>query len=191
MDFHGKVRGALLLGRLRFVRGLGAAAARKVLDALAAEDRALLEGGKVQPSEWYPGELVLRLDGAIAAEAAAGDREAVLVSIGQFSAEASFGPTGALRAHVGTNDPHALLREVPKVHAGLQGAGERGYARVGPRAAVVRAVRGHRNGGGDCLTHVGWLQRAIELCGGRDVQVHEAACIGRGGSCCEFRCQWR
>src|SRR5512138_1156103 len=191
MDHNEKVRGALLLGRLRYLRGLGAMAARRILDSLEGEDRKLLEEGGVQPAEWYSATLLQRLDGAIAATAANGNREAVLVAIGQATADASFGLTGALRHHVGKHDPHALLREVSRVHAGLQGAGERGYARVGARTAQLRAVRGHRNGGGDCLTNVGWLRRAIELCGGLDVQVSETACIGRGGSCCEYRCEWR
>lgn len=191
MDANGKVKGALLLGRLRYARGLGAAIARAVLDALPAEERALLEGGKLQPTEWYSAELLARLEWAIAALSAKGNREAVLVAIGRASADASFGFTGPLRHHAGTKDPHALLQELPRVHPDLQGAGPRGYSRAGPHAAVLRAVRTHREGAGDCLTQVGWLKRAIELCGVHDVQVSESACIGRGGSCCEFRCQWR
>jgi len=186
-----KVKGAALLGRLRYAKGLGAETARSVLAALAPEERVLLEGGKVLAGEWYSGELLLRLEWAIASVTAKGDREAVLVAIGQSTADAGFGPTGALHSFAGSHDPHALLREVPKVHAGLQGAGARGYSRTGARSAVLRAVRGNRNGGGDCLTHLGWLRRAIELCGGLDVHVSETACIGRGGSCCEFRCEWR
>jgi hypothetical protein len=191
MHINEKVRGALLLGRLRYVRGLGALTARRILDSLEGEDRKLLEEGGVRPAEWYSARLLDRLDGAIAATSANGNREAVLVAIGQSSAEVSFGQTGALHHHAGKNDPHALLKEVSRVHAGFQGAGERGYARVGARSALLRSVRGHRNGGGDCLTNVGWLRRAIELCGGRDAQVFETACIGRGGSCCEYRCEWR
>jgi hypothetical protein len=191
MDYNGKVKGALLLARLRFVRSLGAARALGVLTALEPEQRVLLDERRLVPTTWYAGELLQKLDDAIAAVAGNGDRATTLVAIGRHSAETSFGPTGTLRPYAGLKDPHALLREVPRVHAGLHGAGDRGYVRLGTRAAVVRAVKGHRNEGGDCLTNVGWLGRAIELCGGRDVTVLETACIGRGGSCCEFRCQWR
>lgn len=189
MDANGKIRGALLLGRMRYVRKLGEDASRRILDALTAKDRlALVE---LRSSASYSSELLLRLDAAIATESSNGNREEALIAIGQWSADASFGPTGTLRSHAGTNDPHSLLREVPRVHAGLQGAGPRGYERVGAHAAVVRSVQGHCRECGDCLTNVGWLRRAIELSGGRDVQVTETACIGRGGSCCEFRCEWR
>lgn len=191
MDYSGKVRGALLLARLRYVRSLGATRALKIVASLEPELRVILDERKIVPSGWYAAEVVRALDQAIAHEAAGGNREAALVAIGQFNADASFGPTGPLLSYAGQNDPHALLRAVPQIHAGLAGAGARGYARVGARAALVRAVQGHRNEGGDCLTNVGWLQRAIERCGGRDVQVVETACIGRGGSCCEYRCEWR
>ena len=191
MDYNGKVRGALLLARLRYVRSLGTVRTLRILASLEPELRVGLDERKIVPSNWYAAEAVHRLDEAIAHEAAGGDREAALVAIGQFNADASFGPTGPLLPFAGQNDPHALLRAVPRIHAGLAGAGSRGYARVGARAALVRAVKGHRNEGGDCLTNVGWLKRAIERCGGRDVQVVETACIGRGGSCCEYRCEWR
>jgi uncharacterized protein (TIGR02265 family) len=191
MTTKGKVKGAQLLGRMRFVRALGAEAWRRVLGALSLDDRELLLREAVQPTAWYGAEVLLRLDEAIAAETGRPDRAALLVALGRFAAETSFGPTGTLRAHVGQSDPHALLREVPRVHAALQGAGARGYARTGPQAAVVRSVRLHRSVEGDCLTNVGWLRRAIELCGGRDVQVEETGCVGRGGSCCEYRCEWR
>jgi hypothetical protein len=191
MDHNGKVRGALLLARLRYVRSLGAARALRIVASLEPEVRVILDERKLVPSNWYAADVVHALDGAIAVEAGGGDRAAVLVAIGQFNADASFGPTGPLLPYAGQNDPHALLRAVPQLHAGLAGAGTRGYAKVGARAALVRAVKGHRNDGGDCLTNVGWLQRAIERCGGRDVQVIETACIGRGGSCCEYRCEWR
>jgi uncharacterized protein (TIGR02265 family) len=191
MDFNGKVKGALLLARLRYVRGLGVERARAIRAALPPECGEALDERRLLPADWYPAELMLKLDAAIADEAGGVDRAVVLVAMGQFSAQASFGPTGALRTFAGQNDPHALLREVPRLHAGLAGAGPRGYARVGDRAALLRAVKGHRNEGGDCLSNVGWLQRAIELCGGREVRVVETACIGRGGSCCEYRCEWR
>jgi uncharacterized protein (TIGR02265 family) len=191
MDFNGKVRGAQLLARLRYARSLGAEASRRIVASLEPELRVRLDERKILQDSWYPADSMLRLDDAIATVAGRGDRAAVLVAIGQFAADASFGPTGTLLPYAGQKDPHALLRDVPRVHAGLAGAGERGYAKVGDRAALVRAVKGHRNEGGDCLTNVGWLQRAIERCGGRDVQVVETACIGRGGSCCEYRCEWR
>lgn len=191
MDFDGKVKGAPLLARMRFVRSLAPEASSAILGALEEGDRRFLEGTELRPERWFPAEVLLRLDAAIASALGNGDRSAVLVALGEFLAEACFGPTGALRPLAVARDPHALLREVPRVHPDLHGAGARGYARIGARAALVRASKGHRNQGDDCLTNVGWLRRAVEICGGREVRVTETACVGRGGNCCEYRCEWR
>ena len=126
MDYNGKVRGALLLARLRYVRSLGAARALKIVSSLEPEARVSLDERKIVPSNWYPAERVHALDDAIAAEAGARDRASVLVAIGQFTADASFGPTGPLLPYVGQGDPHALLRAVPRIHAGLAGGGSAG-----------------------------------------------------------------
>jgi len=43
----------------------------------------------------------------------------------------------------------------------------------------------------DCLTVVGWHERAIELCGGTNVRVRETKCRDRGDAHCEYACSWR
>lgn len=191
MDITGKVKGTLLLTRVRYLRGMGATMASRVLARLTREDRELLDGTLLLPALWYPADVLWRLEQAIAAEAANGDRASVLVDVGQFAADKSFGANGVLRAYVREDDPHALLREVQNIHLMLRGYGKREYERVDERAAVVRAGLERGRDGDDCLTTVGWLRRAIELCGGRDVQVTETACLARGGGCCEYRCEWR
>lgn len=191
MEATGRVKGALLLARMSYVRGMGAGTAGRILGRIPARDRELLEGLLVYPSFWYPSDVLRRLDDAVAAEVARGDRASILVDIGHYSADQNFGPKGALRPWVRDSDPHALLREIPKIHASLFGSGERIYERLGDKSAAVRELEGDGHEGDDCLTTVGWLRRAIELCGGWDVQVTETACLARGGRFCEFRCEWR
>jgi hypothetical protein len=191
MASQGKVKGTLLLSRMKYLRANGAGAVRAALERLPPADRELLDGMLLLPSCWYPGDLLKRLDDAIANSLARGERAAILIDIGHFSADLNLGPTGVLRPYLRENDPHALLREVPRIHASLHGGTERRYERLGDRAAVVRSARVDGREGDDCLTTVGWLRRAIELCGGRNVQVVEAACLARGGSCCEYRCEWQ
>jgi hypothetical protein len=191
METTARVKGALLLARMKYVRGMGPTTARKILDRLPAADRELLDGMLLLPAIWYPADVLHRLDGTIAEVLANGDRAAVLLDLGHFSADLNLGPTGFLRPYLREDDPHGLLREVPRIHASLHGAGRRTYVWAGDRAAVLRSLGGSGNEGDDCLTTVGWLKRAIELCGGRDVQVVETACLARGGKCCEYRCEWR
>jgi hypothetical protein len=191
MANENRVKGALLLARMKYLRAQGPSVLRAVLATLPPSDRELLDGMMLLPALWYPAEVMDRLDSAIAASLANGAREAILLDVGQFSADLNLGPSGVLRAWVRENDPHALLREVPRIHASLHGGAERIYQRVGDHSAVVRSVRRDGREGNDCLTTVGWLRRAIELCGGRDVEVVEALCLAKGAPCCEYRCEWR
>jgi len=191
MANEGRVKGMLLISRMKYLRAHGAGAMRAALASLPPSDRELLDGTMLLPSLWYPAEILDRLDEAIATSLADGERSAVLLDVGHFSADLNLGPAGVLRAWVRENDPHALLREVPRIHASLHGGAERAYERTGDRSAIVRAARVDGREGNDCLTTVGWLRRAIELCGGRDVRVLEAGCLSKGGACCEYRCEWR
>lgn len=191
MESTGRVKGALLLARMAYLRGMGALTANRVLVRVPPLDRELLEGLLVQPTFSYPAEILAHLDEAIAGELALGDRASLLVDIGQYSADQTFGRTGALRDWVREGDPHSLLRELPRIQASLLGSGEHTYDRLGDKSAAVRSLQRDGHEGDACLTTVGWLRRAIELCGGRDVEVEELACLGRGGRCCDFSCEWR
>jgi predicted hydrocarbon binding protein len=68
--------------------------------------------------------------------------------------------------------------------------GRRTYEKVGERGALLRTFDAGSVTVADCLTVVGWHERAIELCGGRDVKVTEAKCRARGAPHCEYRCEW-
>jgi len=191
MEATGRVKGALLLARMSYVRAMGPTTAKRILERVPPLDRELLEGLLVYPAFWYPTEVLRRLDEAIAGELSNGDRATILADIGQYSADQNFGPIGALHTWVREDDPHALLREIPRIQASLFGSGEHTYERLGDGAAIVRSLEGDGHEGEACITTVGWLVRAIELCGGRDVEVKETACLAHGGRCCEFRCEWR
>ncbi len=191
MESTGRVKGALLLARMNYVRGMGPTTVSRILGRVPPLDRELLDGLLLYPAFWYPSEILRRLDDAVAGELANGNRASILVDIGHYSADQNFGPTGALRSWIREGDPQALLREIPRIHASLFGSGDRTYERLGERSAVVRTLEGDGHEGDGCLTTIGWLRRAIELCGGRDVQVAEVSCLGRSGGCCEFLCEWR
>jgi hypothetical protein len=191
MAISDRVKGTILVARMKYLTAQGKTATEAVLQRLPGDDRDLLTSILLLPSSWYPAELLLRLDGAIAASLAQGDRAAVFLDIGQFSADNALGPKGVLRAYLRENDPHALLREVPRIHASQHGIGKRRYEKLGENTAVLRTIEGDGLEGDDCLTTVGWLRRAIELSGGRDVKVMKLSCLGKGAPCCTYQCDWR
>jgi uncharacterized protein (TIGR02265 family) len=185
----GKVKGTLLVARMRYLRAQGPESAERVLRRMTEADRAVL-GGILLPSSWYPADLLLRLEMTIAALLAEGDRSRLFLSMGRFSADANLGPTGVQRPYVREGDPHFLLRNLPRLYATQHTVGERTYEPAGARAAVVRTLEADDANAEDCLTAVGWLARAIEMSGGRSPRVLETQCRARGAGFCEYRCEW-
>ena len=113
MNDTGRIKGTLLVSRMKYLRVQGQRVVRSVLDRLPAEDREVLDGLLLLPSGWYPVELLRRLDAAITASLADGTRSAMLLDLGQFSADLNLGPGGVLRPYLREDEPHGLLREIP------------------------------------------------------------------------------
>jgi hypothetical protein len=174
-----RIKGHILLSRLQYVREtVGEARLMEVLATLPAEDRAVLTG-MILPVTWYPLDLNLRLDSAIATVLSPGDRSRVFLEMGRASAEQNL--KGVHRPYLREGDPHFLLAAAPRIYAAYYAVGTRSYQRVGEQAALLRTEGAEIVSATDCLTVIGWHQRAIELCGGREVKVEETQCRARGG----------
>jgi uncharacterized protein (TIGR02265 family) len=183
-----RIKGHILLTRLQYVRGVaGEEKLGEVLASLPAEDRADLTG-MILPVTWYPLDLNLRLDSAIATVLSPGDKAKLFLEMGRASAEQNL--KGVHRPYVREGDPHFLLSAAPRIYAAYYAVGNRTYEKVGEKAAVLRTFGAETVSATDCLTVIGWHQRAIELCGGTAVQVEETQCRARGGPHCEYRCEW-
>jgi uncharacterized protein (TIGR02265 family) len=187
---RGNVKGTLVIARMKYLRAQGQEATERVLRRLSQADQQVLRG-MLLPSTWYAADLLLRFEMTIAAVLAKGDRRALFVDMGQFSADTNLGTNGVQRPYLREGDPHFLLRNVPRMYAAQHTSGTRTYEQSGPKSAVVRTLDdGSEVDADDCLTTVGWLQRAIELSGGTSVRVEEPRCRAKGASCCEFACSW-
>jgi uncharacterized protein (TIGR02265 family) len=184
-----RIKGNLLLARLKYLRDRGGeTAVEKALARLPAADQEVLRGW-ILPIAWYPLEVSLRLDHAIATVLSPGDRSRVFLDMGRASAETNLG--GAQRPFVREGDPHFLLRCAPQIYSASHGTGRRTYEKAGEASAVLRTFDAEHVTADDCQTVVGWFQRAIELCGGKGVVVAETRCRARGDPHCEYRCEWR
>jgi uncharacterized protein (TIGR02265 family) len=183
-----RIKGHILLSRLQYVReAVGEAQLLEVLASLPAEDRAILTG-MLLPVTWYPLDLNLRLDSAIATVLSPDDKARVFLEMGRASAEQNL--KGVHRPYLREGDPHFLLSAAPRIYAAYYAVGSRSYEKTGERSAVLRTAGAETVSATDCLTVIGWHQRAIELCGGREVRVEEPLCRARGGPHCEYRCAW-
>jgi len=183
-----QIRGNVLMARLTYVREKGGEPALEaVLARLPAADQAVLRGW-ILPISWYPLELNLRLDDAIAAVLSPHDRSRVFVDMGRASADANL--LGPQRPYLKAGDPHFLLRSAPQIYAAYYRVGRRTYEKTGACSAVLRTFDAESVTATDCLTVVGWHARAIELSGGKDARVVERTCRTRGDPHCEYACEW-
>jgi uncharacterized protein (TIGR02265 family) len=186
----GKVKGNLLIARLKYLRAQGVDSTERVFRRLSQEDRQVISEALV-PDSWYPAGVLLRLETTIAALLALGDRHQLFRDMGRFSAEANLGPSGVQRPYLREGDPQFLLAHLPKIYGSQHDTGRREYLKTGERSAVVRTLDAGETSVDDCLTTVGWLQRAVELSGGRAVRVVEQECRARGSAHCEYHCEWQ
>lgn len=183
-----RVKGHILLARLQYVRDVGGEEKLgEVLATLPAQDRADLLG-MILPVTWYPLDLNLRLDGAIATVLSPDDKARVFLEMGRASAEQNL--KGVHRPYLREGDPHFLLSAAPRIYSAYYAVGNRTYEKLGARSAVLRTFGAETVSATDCLTVIGWHQRAIELSSGTAVTVEETQCRARGAPHCEYRCEW-
>jgi uncharacterized protein (TIGR02265 family) len=188
-DGEGKVKGTLLVARMKYLRARGADEAERVLRRMSAADQQVLRG-LLLPSTWYPADLLIRLEMTAVALLSSGDRRELFLDMGRFSADTNLGPKGVQRPYLQEGDPLYLLRNLSRMYSAQHTDGTRTCEETGPRSATVRTLGGSQPSAEDCLTTVGWLKRAIELSGGRIVSVEETCCRARSAERCEYVCRW-
>jgi uncharacterized protein (TIGR02265 family) len=183
-----RVGGNIILARRTFVQQRGGDALwERVLKHLPEEDAKSLRRVLLVTTS-YPLDLNLKLDEAIARELYPGDPRRAFLEMGRASAEVNL--KGPHRAFVREGDPHHLLSFTETIYAYYYGEGRRTYEKTGANSATLTTHGAPPATPGDCLTVVGWHERAIELSGGREVQVVESRCRTRGDTVCEYRCAW-
>lgn len=186
MATAGCIRGGVVKSRLAFVRTeKGDAAVQSVLGRLSEGDRELF-GGSIDVNAWYPFDAGARLDESIAEEFGGGER--VFRVMGARSAEFNLGH--AQRLFVEGRDPHGLLRSASTIYRLYYDTGSRTYQAMSTRRAVLRTLQSKTYSALDCLTVMGWHEKAIEMCGGREPRVSHPKCRARGDSFCEYVCEW-
>jgi uncharacterized protein (TIGR02265 family) len=159
----------------------------QVLRRLPPADQALLRR-MILPINWYPVELNLRLDEAIADVLSPEDRRLAFIEMGRASADENL--KGAQHVFVRPGDPHFLLSQAPQIYRFYYAIGSRTYEKAGPHSAILRTFGAENVTETDCLTIIGWHQRAIELSGGHSVRITHLKCVAKGAPHCEYFCQW-
>jgi len=180
------IKGSVLKARLAFIeQRLGKAGIARILGRLSTQDRDVLEG-ILLPAGWYPFETSEHLTSEIAKEL--GEDDEVYRELGRTSAEMNL--SASQKVYVRERDPQGLLKAAASIYRLYYSSGERTYERRGDRKAVLRTIGSETYSREDCLTIVGWYERAISMCGGKRARVDETKCRARGDDVCEYVCEW-
>lgn len=182
-----RTKGFILQSRLAFVRErFGDSAVEKVLALLPEGDRATLRG-LILISSWYPLELAIRLDEAIGA--AFGERsEQALRDLGRRSADDNL--TKFQGSFIQGKTPGAFLALAPAVYRMYYETGGREYQPRTPTSGELITTGAEGVTAGDCLTVMGWYERALEMTGAKHPRLTHPECVARGGKVCRYAVTW-
>ena len=181
-----QIKGAVLKSRITFVEEhFGKDGVRQVLASLPPDDQRALR--LLFTSNWYPFELGKRLDDAIVRVLGKG-RSDFFERLGAASAETNLSSLHA--GYLTPGNPQAFLAKAPQIYSLYYETGRREYAPSGPNSGVLTTHDADTFSAPDCMTVVGWYQRALEMCGARNVSVVEEECRAKGGAVCRYRVRW-
>ena len=183
-----RIKGSVLITRLNMLRQHGGQnRLDEVLKRLPEADRLALRG-MILPIAWYPLEMNLRLDAAIADVLSPEDRARALKDMGRASAEDNL--KGAHHVFLRAGEPHFLLSQAAQIYRFYYSVGHRTYEKSGPRTAVIRTFDAETVTEADCLTIIGWHEKAVEMSGGKNVHIAHAQCRAGGAPHCEYTISW-
>ena len=166
-------------------REFGPHAVEKVLSELPEADRKIL--ADVQAIGWYPVEPILRYHRALDQVYGKGDH-ALCVRAGRFSAGWSMNTV--LKVFMKFKTPTWLVDRATRVWDRYHDTGRWVVTAPGPNKIIGElnefAVRDEVF----CARLRGWLAGAVELTGGKNVNIQEAKCVNRGHDRCVFNLAW-
>jgi len=183
----GTIKGSVLASRRRLVlERFGQEALDRILAALPPADREVLEG-IVLPSAFYPMAVQVRLDAAIVALGGESGAEAFR-ELGRQSAADNL--TRYQSAISRGKSPMGLLHQTAAIYRLYYGTGRREFVETGPTSGVITTYDASGVTLADCLTVVGWHERALEIVGARHVSITHPICRAKGGSVCRYEVSW-
>jgi hypothetical protein len=160
---------------------------KKLRSAVKPSTREALDG-HIDKASWYTFDVFVDLNESIDRVFGAGDL-ALVKQLGRFGADANLKTVYRLFYMVGTVkwilDRAARLWDLHYDSGRFLLIRKPGNEVEG---RIVRFATPHRT---HCLSVMGWVERSVELSGGKEVKLVESACRARGDDDCAFECSWK
>jgi hypothetical protein len=181
------VKGSAMAARILWVElEYGAAGVARLVSHCHPDLRANIERGLVK-SCWYPLAQFIELNEQVDRVFGRGDL-ALVKQMGRFSADANL--TTIYRLFFKVGSVQWILGRAVRLWSAHYDAGDFEVMTRGQRGAVLR-MRGfptpHRV---HCLAVAGFMERSLELSGGKRPSLEEAKCRLRGDAFCQFDAGW-
>lgn len=181
------MKGSALASRVMWVElGHGAGGIQRLREAISPELRDAIDAGLIK-SRWYPFESFVELNESIDRVFGKGDLSLVR-DLGRHGADANLKTIYRLFYKIGS--VHWILGRAVRLWGAHYDSGFCEVATRGPKAAVMRIrsfATPHR---AHCLSVMGWVERSIELSGGKRPIVEETFCRTRGDELCQLDTTW-
>ncbi len=183
----GRVKGFVLASRVAFVKEhFGPSTLEKVLSSLNKEDQDVLRG-LLLPSGWYSSEVNARLDASIV-RIIGGPAEKAFWKLGRQSAEQNLDKFQG--NYVKGKTPATFLEQTPSIYKLYYQIGSREFRPTGATSGILITHDAENVTEGDCLTVMGWHERALEMVGAKDIKITHPVCRAKGGPECRYQITW-
>ena len=183
----GKIKGFVVLTRKALVTDrFGAASWEKILAGMNESDREAL-AGVILPSSWLPLPVCERLDEAII-RVIGGKAEEAFRQIGRRSCNDNL--TKYQSSFLRGKSPQRFLAQTPSIYRLYYETGSREFVSTGEQSGQILTTGATGVTWGDCLTIMGWHERALELCGATAIKITHPVCRARGGTVCRYELSW-
>jgi len=181
------VKGSALSSRVLWVElGHGAAGLARLTKQVSPGLRATIEG-RIDKAKWYPFDQFVELNVTIDRLFGTGDL-ALVRELGRRGADANL--TTIYRLFYKIGSVHWILGRGVRLWSAHYDSGYTEITTRGARGAVLRVHGFATPHQAHCLSVMGWVERSVELSGGKRPIVEEAKCRTRGDDLCQIDIKW-
>lgn len=182
-----KVKGTAVNATYHFlIKNHGDKAWDQILAKLSRKDRSVLRG-RILVGSWYPFETFVALLRTIDDTFGKGDNK-LLVELGKFSAEDGLSTVYRFFYKVGS--PNFIISRAAKVWSSYYDGGVMDVIKNEKGHAIIELSGWPTPRKEHCDRVKGWMYRAIEMSGGRNIELKEVECKCEGDKVCRYVLNW-
>ena len=182
-----RVKGAALRSSITYLREhFPAEIQQKVMESLQEDQRTILSR-PILVSDWYDAELLYSFMHAVA-EVSVQDERVIFHAMGRQSCDDGLNTVYKLFFKIGS--PAFIIKRAAQVWGNYYDEGKMEVLDSSSKFAHLRLLEQHLPNVAMCMRVTGWMERAVEFSGGRNVQLDHNTCAHRGDQFCEWRASW-